>query len=381
MLIFDNNPNVSPLYQRALSLLISKDFADKQSGKVMLSEKQHSEQENSRRELLAVEEEAKQEKIIEEYGKTHFKAQMMDSFFTQLLVQINNEFDNKESLYANELRIENATSNILEILTLKAASVNKIAPIVQSIPWLSDELINLVNKPQYRKRADVQVTENNLALSYVGLDNLKLVLPTFMLKHWLPTNTEPYPLLKRKLWNNALSVALASKLLAQQYELDEFSAFTAGLFSNIGLLLIARGVLNNFNEMLKAEVKDAYDNRDKRLHDILTEIEMSPELLLEQYMEHNTQMSADIVELMRFDRLTITEPLFDLAIIDTIEKMHPIAQIVTKAKAYVMFRSLVKEELISNEEAKTLLSSVKLTPDDIVLLKSNDIDHIKLNFE
>ena len=79
MLIFNNNKHVFTLYQRALSLMISKDFADEKSGKISLVEKQHSEQENSRRELLAVEKEAKQDKIIEQYGKVHFKTQMMIS--------------------------------------------------------------------------------------------------------------------------------------------------------------------------------------------------------------------------------------------------------------------------------------------------------------
>ena len=99
MLIFDNNKHVFPLYQRALSLMISKDFADEKSGKITLVKKQHSEQENSRRELLAVEQEAKQEKIIEQYGKDHFKTQMMSQFFSQVLSKVNNDFDDKESLY------------------------------------------------------------------------------------------------------------------------------------------------------------------------------------------------------------------------------------------------------------------------------------------
>ena len=84
---------------------------------------------------------------------------------------------------------------------------------------------------------------------------------------------------------------------------------------------------------------------------------------------------------MRFDRLIINEPLFDLAYGYKLKEMHPLAQIVAKAKAYVAFRSLAKEELITTDEAKLLLSKVHLTPDDIALLKRSDIDHIKLNFK
>ena len=60
--------------------------------------------------------------------------------------------------------------------------------------------------------------------------------------------------------------------------------------------------------------------------------------------------------------------------------MTDIAQLVAKARAYVVFRSLAKEELINNDEAKLLLSSAKITAADAALLKKSDIDHIKLNF-
>ncbi|WP_448567163.1 HDOD domain-containing protein [Thalassotalea ganghwensis] len=381
MLIFENNHNINEIYHRALSLMISKEFAELQSGKITLSARQHSEQQHSRRELLEIEQQAQQEKIIEQHGKSHFKQQVMAKFNQQVLAKVNNLFDNKERLFVNELRVENATTNILEVLAVKAASINKINAHVDSLPWLTNELINLVNKPQYRKRADVQVADAHLALSYIGLENLKQVIPTFVLKHWLPTTTSPFSLLKRKLWNNALSIGLTAKVLAKESQLNEFNAFSAGLFSNIGHFIISRGVITTYNDSLKAEIKEAYDTRDKRLHDILLEFSMSPDLLLEQLTNRSTQLSADIVELMRLDRLAITEPLFDLAIMDDIAQMHPIAQLVAKATAYVMFRSLAKEELISSQEAKLLLGSVKLQPNDISLLKRSDIDHIKLNFE
>jgi len=380
MQIFENNEQVSNIYNRALSLSISKDFTHEQNGKMSLIAKQDSEQENRRRELLAVEQQANKDRIIEEHGQSHFKNQMMEKFYTRVEAKVNNTFDNKENLYTTILNIEDSAPAIMEILAVRAASVNRITPLVKSLPWLADELVNLVNKPQYRKRADVQVTEPSLALSYIGLDNLKLVMPTFMLKHWLPMSTAPFSLMKRKLWNDALSIALASQALAQEQGLDAFTAFTAGMLSNIGLFAVSRCFLQTYHEMYKAELKSAYDNRDKRLHNILVEFELTPELLLKQMIERSSKIAADVVELMRFDRLNITEPLFDIAYAENINDMSAIARIVIKAKAYVAFRSLAKEELIDNDEAKLLLSSAKLSPKDITLLKKQDIDHIKLNF-
>jgi len=380
MQIFENNQAVATIYQRAISLSICKDFAEKRSGKISMVNHQGSEQKNRRRELLSVEVQAQQEKMIAEHGEEYFRKQTEVNFFNLVRTQINSDFDNKEHLYHHILGIEEACPTILDILSARAASVNQIKDLAASLSWLSIDLVNLVNKPQYRKRADVQVTDAKLALSYIGLDNLMLVMPTFTLKHWLPTSTAPYGLMKRKLWNNSLSIGLASSALAKAQGLDEYTAFTTGMLSNIGKLAVTRSYLTTFSEMYKKEVREAFENKDKRLHNVLSKIETSEELLLEQLTLRSSQLSADLIEKMHFKRLAITEPIFDLAYADRIEKMHPVAQLVAKAKAYVAFRSLAKEELINSDESKQLLSAVNLTAAEITLLKKSDIDHIKLNF-
>jgi len=382
MQIFNDNEIIAQIYHRALSLTIGKDFADPlHVSSSSIITKQNSEQENRRRELLEVEEKAKSDRIIEIHGQTHFKSQIMASFFAKVDAKINNEFDDKENLYSNVLNIEDAAPAIIEILAVKASSIKRIAPLVLSLPWLTDELINLINKPQYRKRADVQVNDPTLALTYIGLENLKLVMPTFMLKHWLPISTAPFALMKRKLWNDSLSIALSAQLLAKENGLDPFTAFAAGMFSNIGLLAVTKCFLHTYNEMHIQDLKKSYDSKDKRLHDVLVDLEVSPELLLEQLIERSSKVSADLVEFMKLDRLAITEPMFDLAYTADLNNMSDIAKIVVKAKAYVAYRSLLKEELIDKHEARLLLSYSKLKQKEIALLRKSDIDHIKLNFK
>ncbi|MEY8214649.1 MAG: HDOD domain-containing protein [Colwellia sp.] len=380
MQIFDSNNTLISIYQRAISLSISKEFAEHQHGKVNTVHSQGSEQENRRRELLSVEIKVQQEKIVTAHGEEHFKNQVMALFYSEVRHKINEQFDNKTNLYSNVLCIEDAAPTILELLYLRATSINKIKPLAVSLSWLSRDLVSLVNKPQYRKRADVQVNDAKLALSYIGLDNLKLVMPTFILKHWLPSNTTPYGLMKRKLWNDSLSIALAAQALAQDKGVDCYSTFTAGMLSNIGQLAITRCFLATYNDMYKAKLREAYEAKDKRLYNILTKVDNSPELLLEQLILRSSQLSADLIELMNFDRLPITEVLFDLAYSDNIKKMSPIAQLVAKAKAYVNYRNLSKENLLTDEEIIILFKSVNLTKAEFLLLKKSDIDHLKLKF-
>ncbi|MFT6917479.1 MAG: HD-like signal output (HDOD) protein [Cognaticolwellia sp.] len=178
--------------------------------------------------------------------------------------------------------------------------------------------------------------------------------------------------MKRKLWNDSLSVALAAQVLAKEQGLDEFTAFTTGML----LFAVTRGVLNTYSELYNEELRSA----DKKLHDALMTLDVAPELLLEQLLQRSSKVAADMVELMRFDRLQITAPLFDLAYAVNIDHMCPIAKLVVKTKAYVTFRSLAKEDLINTDEAKILLTAGKLTKNDITLLKKSDIKHIKLTF-
>lgn len=380
MQLFDNNDTVSTIYQQAISLSISKDFAEQCRGKISLVDFQGSEQENSRREFLSVELQAQQEKIVTEHGQERFRQQVMTTFFAQVKKQVNETFDNKAYLYNSVLNIEEEVPLILELLSLRTTSINKIKTLTTSLPWLATDLITLINKPQYRKRADIQVNDIKLALSYIGLDNLKLMVPTFIVKHWLPTNTVPFNLMKRKLWNDSVSIALASSTLAKASGANCYTAFTTALLSNLGHLAITRCFLATYDRIYQQELRKAYDKKDKPLHDILVNVENPPELLREQLILRSSKLSAKLIEFMNFDRLPITEAMFDLAYADTIDKMNPIAQLITKAKVYVYYRNLAKSKLITTEEALVFFESAKLNKAEITLLKKSDIDHIKLKF-
>ena len=380
MQFFENNEHISAIYHRAICLTISKDFAHSQKGEVFVAKYQDSEQADRRRELLAVEQRANKEKVIEEHGQKQFVNEVSKKLLTKVHQRIVDEFDNKEKLFSQTLKIEAAACDILELISVKAASIKRITPLVNSLPWLADNLINLVNKPQYRKRSDVKVSEPSLAVSYIGLDNLKMVMPTFILKHWLPVSTAPFGAMKRKLWQDSLAIAMATKILANNEGIDEYQAFAGGMMSNIGILAVSRTFTQVYNEIHQKELKSAYDKRDKRLHDALSNIEATPDLLLELMSSHSSKLAGELVELMRFDRLNVTEAVFDLSFNDNRNKMCKLAQLILKAKAYVFYRCLNNDDLIDEDEAKTWLKAVGLTAKEIAQLNRADIDHIKLQF-
>jgi hypothetical protein len=132
--------------------------------------------------------------------------------------------------------------------------------------------------------------------------------------------------------------------------------------------------------MYKKALHKAVTDKDKLLHNVLVKVDSSPSLLLEQLLLRSSKLSADLIELMQFVRLPITEAMFDLAYSNNIDEMSAIAQIVTKAKVYVNYRSLTKANLINDDEVSLLFDTVKLSEKEISLLNKSDIDHIKLKF-
>lgn len=380
MQFFENNELISAIYYRAICLTISKDFAHSQKGEIFVAKYQDSEQADRRRELLAVEQRANKEKVIEEHGQKQFVTEVSKKLLAKVHQKIVDEFDHKEKLFSQTLKIEPAACDILELISVKAASIKRITPLVNTLPWLADNLINLVNKPQYRKRSDVKVTEASLAVSYIGLDNLKMVMPTFILKHWLPVSTAPFGAMKRKLWQDSLAIAMATKILASNEGIDEYQAFAGGMMSNIGILAVSRTFTEIYAYVHQKELKSAYDKRDKRLHDALTNIEATPDLLLELISGYSSKLAGELVEQMRFDRLNITEAVFDLSFNDNKKNMCKLAQLILKAKAYVYYRCLNNDDLIDEDEAKTWLKAAGLTAKEIAQLNRADIDHIKLQF-
>ncbi len=380
MQLYKKNKTISAIYHRAICLSISNEFAQKQKDEMFVAQYQNSEQHNARRELLEVEQQANDEKMIEKHGKMHFKHEVTQKLLAKVYENITDVLSDKEQVFSEILNIAPQACEILEVLSVRAASLKRITPLVLDLPWLSNDLLTLVNKPQYRKRSEIQMSKPNLAVSYVGLDNLKTVMPTFIFKQWLPNSSSEFPTMKRKLWQDSLATAMASKVLAKNEGFDEYQAFAAGMLSNIGTIAIQKVFTKAYHDIHNDDLKTAYINRDKRLHDTLNEIEVTPEFILEIIAVHSSQLTKDIIELMGFKRLFINNAMAELSSNTDRISMSQLSKILIKSKSYIAFRNLAKERLINTEESKLWLSYSGLSAKEVALLKKSDIDHIKLNF-
>ena len=96
MKIFTNNKTLTELYKRSMSLSISKEFAEQKKGKIFTVAKQDSEQEERRRELLAIEQQTQKERTLKEFGLNHFKEQALLALHKKINIHLENKFSNHD---------------------------------------------------------------------------------------------------------------------------------------------------------------------------------------------------------------------------------------------------------------------------------------------
>jgi hypothetical protein len=128
-------------------------------------------------------------------------------------------------------------------------------------------------------------------------------------------------------------------------------------------------------------MQKAFKEQDKRLHNVLVTLTPSDSQLRDTLLKHSSKTAAHLIEKMNFQRLWITEGIFDLAFANKFEELTPVARLVVQAKSYVSYKTLVANKLIHQDEAKLWFGYFKTNREQLMLLQQSDITHLKLSFE
>lgn len=117
------------------------------------------------------------------------------------------------------------------------ASVDKIVSIVSSDAALSARLIQVANSPLYR--GQVEIEKLPLAVSRLGLNTVKTLITSIVLKQLFKPQSSMVEDYFREIWQQSVNVSAISRALASRCpNLDPEQAMLAGLIHQIGKLPI-----------------------------------------------------------------------------------------------------------------------------------------------
>ena len=375
------------LNERAHDLFISHNFAQQQLGFIHTLEINYGEH-IAQRTMLEVEIAAAAKR--KEFSTSHHKyiAKASNHLHTLIESEINKQIEDIDHIYHEVVGIQDAVPTILDILGVKSASVGRLEPLINELPWLGRELVSLVNLPQYRKQTGkgtiVKVDTPALALRYLGLENLQMVIPTFAMRHWMPHATDPFPLLKRKLREHSMTTAIAAKHLANLNGAKAQHAFTLGMLLGVGKVALTRLYLRTFERIWQLKVKAARDKGHKDLHSALLELAPDPLFLRGLLLNHSSELSTKLIDKMAFRYLPFNAAVEEFSANylpqpnrNSLDYL-PLSQVMRKAHGYSLYLTLKESQFVEKDEAAYWFAHLGLTNDELTMLAKCNFSNLQL---
>lgn len=364
--------NTDQLVQRFYDQLIGVNPGVKRMGY------QHAEHTGSSRTLLAVEAKALQARMANVQAKAQFvefaQAHLHDQVVEELLDKLNNIQQVIEALFDPGSEFY----PLLDQLSAHGVTVNKLDPLVSQVPWLKDELLRLINQPQYRKRtgSGAMIKDVKTALRFLGVESLQLIIPVYAMRRMLPHATTPFNGLKNRLWDYTLGVAIAARRLAQNSAEVPFNAFCAGLFHTLGHAVVIRTYLRTFTQVKQQLLLKAREERNTALTDALDSLEPDASFLSDAMHEFAAVLSADITSRWQLTQLPLCQTLDQMAEGIGFNGLGPLAKLVQQAQTYVQWQHLADKNNLGEDDTQAWFNAVQLGTEATRLLENTDLTRL-----
>ncbi len=345
----------------------------------------NTEQNNARRQLLRVEKQAIRDKELNQKSEQNYINSIRDLVQDSILEKMQERLDDEDDIFFKVLGFDENLPELLDMLSVKASTISKLEPVAGEVSWLYEDLIKMVNMPKYRrtdaKGKVVAVDSLRVALSFLGIENLKLVVPSLAFRRWIPQITDPYPEIKSRLWETAIGTAMSCKAIASISKVDEGHAFAMGMFHDIGKIIVTRLYFRLFDEQQREALIEAHNERKREEHAALSKITPDSDFLIKLMDRFAAPISAQLIAKMGFKRLFIANAVDEYAREVSVKKMSPMGKVLYQGIAYNRYRMLKGNKLIEMEEAKAYLMQCQLPKGALSLLKTTDIRSLNISVD
>lgn len=148
-------------------------------------------------------------------------------------------------------------TKLLELMRDPNLRIKDLANAVSLDPVISARLLKIANSVIFQQVT--QVCSVDRALIVVGED----VLKNLALEYSLRSTQRTYGLLERKLWENSIGCAVASRMIADKLtDLDKSEAYLAGLQRHIGKVVMINRDKDLYRQVIEIVERGEGDLRD-----------------------------------------------------------------------------------------------------------------------
>ncbi|TPV58412.1 HDOD domain-containing protein [Aestuariibacter sp. GS-14] len=362
--------------------LIAPERANEMIGKRAPGEVSYAESEQSytRRQLLKVEKTAIRDKLQSAKVKAEYLAQINQQVHTLIKKKFIQAISDTPGILDKQLNWQDNSTDLIDLLTTPSATITKVEAIAAGMPWLYDELLKLVNAPQNRKRDArgmvIVVDTLKTALSFMGIDNVKVVLPALMFRQSVPLITDPFPQVKHKTVEYTLTCARTAKEIAPQFGAKPYHAYLLAMLSQLGRSVVLKLYFKLFEQVHFDFLQHAQKAKLRDLHGALTQLLPDPAQCISLVNQHSDKLSMHLLEQMVFKRIDLSTPLHQFLQEPDEEDILPLAKTLQQSRYYTKFRMLSDAKLFLEDEARVFQAGSAIHSDTFESLQRTALSQL-----
>jgi hypothetical protein len=340
------------------------------------------EQSKTARSLLWVEKQAIREKDLNVKSDLSFLNTITDQINIEVEKRLQENIVDTDHLYKKIIGIDSALPELLDLVSIKAATISKIEPVATELPWLFNDLMKFVNQPKYRridnKGKVVSVESMRVGLNFFGLDNLVVILTSLAFKRSLPQITDPYPQIKRRIWEEALATAISCKQIASVVGVNPNHAFCLGMLQMMGKVVVSKLYFRLFESVLREALVETQDAQKHDEHSALTRITPSGPFLNQLIDKYALGISTKLIDKMAMQRVFIANAMFEVANNELSADLSPLALVLKQGKSYAQYRMLKGHKLLDLQQSKDFIRTLRMPKGSLEVLKTTDMRSLDL---
>ncbi len=311
--------------------------------------------------------------------------ELFEAVSTQLTNTVCSSMENQLASPAQALEFSQVNEQqilMLDLLQSKSLDLNRLRPLISNQSWLARDLLNMVNSPSFRNKApqgsDVKVTDIKLVLNYIGVENLRKVIPYFCLRNWLPGGHANLLWTNRKLWRYSIVSAIAVLALARLHGRNPSFLYTATLLNQLGTSVILSNSARLFEKTWGTWLREASSTRDKEVYDAVMASEYPASEVLEQVLAHGETLNWKLLHLLDFNKSKLARLQFELDQTMAFNDLSFDAKLIAKARCYAKVLLLEEMRQIEPQEKKRMFDYYEFSEQELLRLKGQNYRKLDL---
>lgn len=327
-------------------------------------------------EAVAFKLEVEREAALLRIAKKQQNKQLAQQINSQLHMSLKTELANQlasAAVIQRQSPVSDKHLLLLELLNSPKLDLGSLRLAVASQTWLVQDLTNMVNSPVFGARrpqnSDLQVTDLKLVLGYIGLDNLRLLIPFYICRHWLPLGHASLLWINRKLWRYAQIQGVAARALAVLHEQDGALLYSLALMRQMGTSVILGIGATIFEQLRGNWLREASKARDKELYDAVAVSDFPAAEICQLVSEHCMQLNWQLPQWLGFADSELVSQLQVLQDRDGFAQMPLTSQLAAKASCYAQSLLLEEANQLSFRDKQLLYSYYAMSEQELIRLQ------------